>query len=103
VTVVTGLLLACSSLSTEFSADGYVYDKTSKLPIEAASVTLTTLNKESNVLTDEKGYFKLYLDIFPDSTEAAVLIIHKDGYKNYSKVIHWMLDLSSTAYYLEPQ
>jgi hypothetical protein len=75
------VFLSCSPFSSTFYAEGYVADKITKTGIPEADVILTILNHESSNKTDINGKFKIGLNIFPDSSTAAILIIDKTGYK----------------------
>jgi|WetSurMetagenome_2_1015567.scaffolds.fasta_scaffold167268_2 hypothetical protein len=100
-TLFAFLLVYCSPLSSDFYADGYVLDKLTKEPISNAEVTLTCNNYEMSNKTNANGYFKISLNIFPDSSDAAVLIIKKDEYSFYSETIYALFSSLPDTFYLE--
>jgi hypothetical protein len=96
------LFFLCSPTSTSFSAAGYVIEKGTNQPIESALVSLSCKGQNSISMTNSKGYFKIGISIFPDSSEAALLEIHKTGYDAVSKAIYsFFWQISPDTFFLQ--
>jgi hypothetical protein len=101
-----GVLGCSSSTTTSFEAVGTVVDKNTKSPVDNAAVSLCWMDKCSGTRTSSNGSFKIFLSIFPDSSEGADMSIRKDGYKNYSETVHGyflydLFDSRSDTFFLE--
>jgi len=84
------LILFCSRSTSDFSASGFVFDKMTNLPVSDVKITLTCNGKNASTATDEKGSFYISISILPDTSNSAVLIFNKSGYKFYSQIIHYL-------------
>lgn len=96
------VLRGCSTHDERFSAGGYVADSGTRTGIEGAYVSLSALGKAEEITTDGRGYFEIYVSVFPDSASAAVLTISKDGYSTYSDVYHALGTSEPDTFFLVP-
>jgi hypothetical protein len=100
---LTCLLFCCAHTTSEFYASGRVVEDASHIPVDSAFVSIMSNNKGNATATDKAGLFRIVLDIFPDSSDAAVLTIDKTGYRHYSKTLFAIWSPDQDTFYLVKQ
>jgi hypothetical protein len=99
----TSLIVTCSPLTSYFSNEGYVIEKTTGQPIAGANVILSWYLHVACDQTDYRGHYSIDLDISPDTGHVAVLTISKTGFHTETELISSRVNRMIDTVYLVPE